>query len=587
MSAFVGRRQNRISVTVVAIVALFAIVASGCKSNDSKKDDKAASDSSSVDGNALVDEGEPQKGGKLVIGVTAETDGWNPGNATWADAGNFVGSSMFESLGVFTNTGEVLPWLAESWESSDDYKTWTIHVRKGIKTHAGTELTAQDVRDSLWLNATDGIAKVQFDGLILAVDVVDDYTVEVELATPWAVFYTVFGGISGYVMTSEMIESPMKGNGKRDIGAGDPLGTGPYKFQNWDRGVSLTVSAFEEYWGGPCALPDPGEANRKMCEDVRVPLGQPNGPFLESMEFRPIPDAMERATALRNGDVNMIMSTRTIDAAEFKGNYQVVKDYASEKTFIMVNTAQPPFDNIHARRALSYATNAEAIIKNIDNGEGIKRDTSPFGEILPLAVPADQTGALAFDAAKAREELELYKADTGSASLSFVLSGLDNVDDRSILQQVQEQWAEVGIESELKTDPQTAYLLKIVSGEFQAAYFRSYGFPEPDFNSVFFSAKTAKSTPVVNFSRYTSDTMEAALAAGRQTTDFETRKKAYEQVVHERNENALDVWLFNTPYALIAEKDVRGLNWFRVFAFGIYQPKPWVGGMWLAADTGT
>lgn len=587
MTARVRHSSSRASMTVLAIFALFALLAAGCKSNDSKNKNDSGPNTSAVDGNALVEEGEPQKGGKLVIGVTAETDSWNPGNATWADAGNFVGSSMFESLGVFTNTGEVLPWLAESWESTPDYKTWTIHVRKGIKTHSGTELTAQDVRDSLWLNATDGIAKVQFEGLILDVSVVDDYTVEVQLASPWAVFYTVFGGISGYVMTSEMIASPMKGNGKRELGAGDPAGTGPYKFQNWTRDVSLTVNAFDDYWGGPCALEDPGDVIRKMCEDVGVPLGQPNGPFLESMEFRPITDPMERANALRNGDVNMIMSTRTIDAVEFKGNYQVVKDYTTEKTFIMVNTAQAPFDNIHARKALAYATDAQTIIDGLDNGEGIKRDTSPFGEILPLAVPADQTRALEYNQDKAREELEAYKADTGATSLSFVLSGLDNLDDRTLLQQVQKQWAAVGIETELKTDPQKAYLLKITSGEFQAAYFRNYGFPEPDFDWVFFAAKTASSTPVVNFSRFTTDTIEAALDAGRQTMDFETRKKAYEQIVHERNENALDIWLFNTPYSLIAGKDVRGLNWFRVFAFGAYQPKPWIGGLWLASDSGT
>ncbi len=585
-TSVVHNGHTKMTTVVVAIVALLALLLGSCSSNDNKSDgDKAAADNTVTDDNALVDEGEPQEGGNLVVGITAETDGWNPGNATWADSGNFVGSTMFEPLGVFTNDGTVLPWVAESWSSSNENKTWTVTIRKGIKTHTGKELTAEDIRDSLLLNATDGIAKVQFEGIIESIEAVDTYTTEINLTTPWATFQNVFGGISGYVVPSEMIKSPMKGNGKRDLGAGDPIGTGPYKFYEWDRGVSLTVKAFDGYWGGPCALPDPGADLKKFCEAAGAPLGRPNGPFLESIEFRPIPDPLERTTALRNGDVNMIMTNRAIDAAQLRGEFQVVKDYVSEKTIVMVNSAQAPFDNVHARRALSYATNAQALIDELDNGEGIIRETSPFGQRMPLAPPADQTGALEFNQDKAREEIELFKADTGKATMSFTLIGQDDVEERTMLQMLVDQWAQVGIEAEVKTSPQTAFLLGVVSGEFQAAYFRSYGFPEPDFDQVFFSEKTAKSTPVVNFSRYTSDRMEENLRIGRQSTDQEARRKAFADIVLERNENGLDIWVFNTPYSVIAEKNVRGLNWFRTYAFNIFQPKPWVGGMWITSGS--
>lgn len=576
-------KSSRISMGALAVLIAFMLVVVGCSSGKQVADATNPSDSATHDDNALVDEGEPQRGGRLVIGLTAESDGWNPGNAAWADSGHVVGSSMFEPLAVFNNEGEAVPWIAESWSSSTDNKTWTIQIRKGIKTHTGKELTAQDARDSLWLNATDGIAKVQFEGVIDSIDVVDTYTFQVNLTQPWATFPNNLANSSGYVVPTEMINSPMKGNGKRELGAGDPIGTGPYKFHEWDRGRSLVVNAFDDYWGGPCALDDPGEAVRKFCEASGAPLGRPNGPFLDSIEFRPIPDPLERSTALRNGDVNMILTNRAVDAAELRGDFQVVKDYISEKTIVMVDVGIAPFDNIHARRALSYATNAQALIDELDHGEGIIRETSPFGQRMPLAPPADQTGALEFNQDKAREELELYKADTGESVLKFVIIGQDDVEERTMLQLLQQQWAEVGIETELKTSPQTVFLLSVVSGEFQAAYFRSYGFPEPDIDQVFFSKKTAESTPVVNFSRYTSDSMEAAIKIGRESTDQEARRQAFAEIVRERNENGLDIWLFNTPYSVIAEKNVRGLNWFRAYAFNIFQPKPWVGGLWLAS----
>ena len=51
--------------------------------------------------------------------------------------------------------------------------------------------------------------------------------------------------------------------------------------------------------------------------------------------------------------------------------------------------------------------------------------------------------------------------------------------------------------------------------------------------------------------------------------------------MRERNEQAIELWLFNTPYAIIAEPEVHGLNWFRIMGFGNFLPKPWIGGLWV------
>jgi ABC-type transport system substrate-binding protein len=198
-------------------------------------------------------------------------------------------------------------------------------------------------------------------------------------------------------------------------------------------------------------------------------------------------------------------------------------------------------------------------------------------------LPPGETGYPDYDPVRAREELAAYTADTGQPTLRFRLSGVANVDDLAIVQQLQAQWAELGIEASIDTVEQASYIVKIVQGDYEAAYWRSYSFPEPDFNYVFWARRTAEGPVRVNFTGYWSEGTEQALLVGRISPNREDRRAAYHDLVRERNEQAVDIWLFNTPYALVADNDVRGLNWFRTVAIATYLPKPWVGGMWLAS----
>jgi peptide/nickel transport system substrate-binding protein len=299
------------------------------------------------------------------------------------------------------------------------------------------------------------------------------------------------------------------------------------------------------------------------------------------MEFRPIPDAQQRANALQSGDVNLILTNLAVDAARLKEDYQVVPDYNAEKTFVALNTGQPPFDNINARRALALATDRAKIVEQVAAGEPVVSDTSPFSEVSKWGgLAPDQTGYPAYDPEAAREAVAAYTAETGQP-LTFTLSGLPPVEEREVLQSLQAMWREVGIEAQVETIEQTAYIIKLTQGDFQAAYYRNYAYPDPDQNHVFWSADTMGGSLILNFNQYTSETTENALRLGRLSTDFEERAAAYEKLVLDRNQAVVDLWLFNTPYALIGDENIRGLNWFRQLPFGNFMPKPYLTGMWL------
>lgn len=573
-----GRARKPALVVAVAVTVVMMLLSACNSGSDNKSGD--AKQVSSDDGSALVEEGTPQEGGSIVMAVPAETNGWNPATSQWADAGNVVGSTFLETMMVYNKTGEPVPWLAESVTATDTgddgHRSWVVKMREGIMFHDGTEMTAQAAADSMNLAVTEGLAAIALGEYFDNFEVLDTYTFQINLKVRWAAFPGVLAGGTGFVMAPSMLASEKNGSD-------NPVGTGPFQFESWVIDQNLKVEANENYWGGPCALPEPLPTDVQLCEEAGIPMGQRNGPFLNSIEFQPIIDGQQRANALRSGDINLLMTTRASDVAALEQDYQVIREYDGEKTFVMANVRKPPFDNVHARKALAYATNREAIRDLISGGEDVPLDSWPYSPSSRWGGPTtpEETGYPTYDPAKAREEIAAYMADTGQPNLTFRFVGLPATEDVAIMQALQEQWRAVGIETAILTLEQTSYIGLLIQADFDLAYFRNYAYPDPDSLYVFWAQHTADQAAKINFTGYYSSVTEDALGWGRTTTGFEGRKQAYDRLMRERNEQVIDVWLFNTPYALIGDKNIRGLNWARAFGFGNFLSKPFIGGMWI------
>ena len=557
----------------MAVLTVIVLAASAC----SKGQDAQSGNGNSVNAvqTGLVDEGTPQRGGVLVTAVNGETNGWNPATAQWVVAGNIVGSTMYEPLLQYNSEGELAPWLAESVTADNDVQSaWTIKLRKGIMFHDGTEMNASAVAQDLNYAMTDGLASVIVAGLLDHIDVIDNYTLDVKLAVRWAQFPNILDSGLGLVWAPSMLDKP-------DKGAADPIGTGPYKFDSWIPDKSLNVRAFDGYWGGPCKVPDPGDAVTKLCQEAGVPLGQANGPWLDSMQFRPITDPQQRADALKAGDVNLIETSSPSNLAELKSNYQVVTDFNSDKTTVMLNTTKPPLDNVHVRRALAHATDRQALADTIGAGEHLLLDSSPISSTSPWGLPNDQTDYPAYDLDQARQELDAYKADTGQSTVQISLLDVASTEELAVDQQLVDMWRQVGIDARINTVDQSAFITTVLAGDYHAAVEENWGFPDPDTNYPFWSKETAEASIKLNFTRYWTDTTQRAVTWGRTATAFDVRKPGYDALVRDRNENVADMWLFNTPYTLIGENNIRGLNPFRGIEWGNFVPKPLMGGLWI------
>ena len=546
-------RGGRAAAALAAVLAL-AMVAAGCSSSDDGEGSQGTTQQAAAPANELEPDDPPQPGGQLVFAVPAETDGWNPAVNQWADAGNFVGSSFMEPLAVFNAEGTVDPWLAESIEPVDgsDFTQWTVVVRDGIRFHDGTPLTAEVVARNLTFQYSDprSLTTLALGDLFVGAEATGPQEVTVTFSEPWSAFPSSVAGPAGYVMADAMLDA-------EDAGSANPIGTGPFVFERWERERFLRVTRNTDYW-------------------------RPDVPHLDAIEFQVIKDGKARKTELETGNVDMMLTNRAADIEEMADRGStVVRDYLAEKTFVMLGTAQGPFANEHARLALAYATDRESLVAQL--GEGIELRDSPLLEGSVWEVDDADAGYVAYDPAKAAEELALYTQETGEPTLSFAFSGLANLEEQQIMQILQEQWRQVGIESSIDTVDQVTLISQAVSGTFEAAYFRNYGYPDPDSDWVFWSSTTANGVGQlsINFTQYTTPEIDALLTQARSTTDQAERQAAYAEVVRLRNAAVPDVWLFNTPFALVADARVRGLNEFRTTSFANYLPKPWIADIWL------
>jgi peptide/nickel transport system substrate-binding protein len=557
-----GSARPRARVTVIAVLSVLAIATVACGSS---------SPSAAPSGTGVVVK--PRSGGTLVVGVRAETNGWNPAKAQWADTGSLEGSTVLEPLATVGADSGAKPWLATDWYPNTTFTKWVVNLQKGVTFQDGEPFNADAAVQSLQAATQGTLSKLAVGPMFQAVQKLSDSSIEIDLTQPWAAFPSSFlmGG-SAFMMAPNMLNAP-DGQG----GSAHPIGTGPFTFDSWQSGDSFKVKRNPTYWGGLDA-----KGKRRTGQGL---------PYLDAITFRVIAEDGTRTSSLQSGDLNMEYTTNAGDANKLAGEFTVLKDWTTEDAFVMPNTSATvggkpnPLNDIHARMALAYATNRDQIAKQI--GDGVQVPTSPWSPTNPWGMPDSENGYVKFDLTKAKSEVAAYEHDTGQSSLSFTLSGLPSIDDAKILQLLQGQWKSAGISVNIETLEQTAYITKIATGGFQAAFFRNYGYPDPDQDYYFWSNTTiaAQTGGVsINFTQFTTPQIQQDINAGRTSGFANQRKTAYNDLVKQLNASATNIWMYRTPYSFIAQKKVQGLystGGPSQIPFGNFSPKTWWSQIWL------
>jgi peptide/nickel transport system substrate-binding protein len=415
-------------------------------------------------------------GGTLIVAMTATN---LPGLDTvqfqseGGEGGRFVGVQLWDGLTRFDltqgeTTPEVVPGLAESWEVSDDGLTWTFELREGVTFHDGEPWDAdaaifnydrQVNRDSdLFDTELNSVAGILLAGIESA-SKVDDMTIELVTEKPMADLPSMLAlGAFG---------SPKAIQELGDDFASQPVGTGPFAFESLERGRQLVLTRNEDWYGGPAKL--------------------------ERLILRPMPEVTARMAALRSGEVNWIEvpSPDEVPALEAEG-YQVLTNSYSHLWPWVLDTTEPPFDDVRVRQAVNYAIDRDAMAESLLQGTG-----EPSTQYIPSSDPGytEDQDFFTYDPERAEELLaEAGYPDGFSASVSFPTSGSGNMIPIPMNEALQRDLKEVGVDITLEPIEWGAMLGDFFTGSIPGgadAMNISLGYVLPSLWSTWFHSESA------------------------------------------------------------------------------------------------
>ena len=496
-------RKKSMLTRTAALALAAAMMLTGCGSG-SKKETAAASG--------------PRD--NVIVTLNSEPTALHAGFAT-STVASFVGQQIFDSLVKKTDDGQFVPSLAKSWEYSEDDCTYTFELRDDVVFHNGEKMTADDVVFSLETIIAGGYANT-LTSFIDHVEKVDDTHVKVVCKMPYGPALDCLSESSLGIFSKSAYEADPDGFVR------NPIGSGPYKAEEWQSGASIKLTANEDYFNG--------------------------APSIKNVEFVIYNNAATSAAlALENGELDVLttVASTDYDRLEASDKLQFLATTGSSVDFVMFSMKEgSPFVDENLRLAVAYGIDKEAVLMGAMEGKG---------ELANCLVPSYSTGvegytAPQYDPEKSKEYLAKAGYPDG-IDLTIQCSSTDAY--YKPMEIIQAQLAEVGINCTVEKMDTNAWFEDV---------FRTGNYP---FQVVAFSAPLADvdyyyemfvSDGNENFGGVNVPELDEAYKACRATTDPEKRNEAIQEVVRVMGDKAVVVPICGNIKAVAANKDLKGLK---------------------------
>jgi peptide/nickel transport system substrate-binding protein len=490
-------------------------------------------------------------GGRITVGTAAEADGFLPSINRWSPSAFLIARAIFDPLATIDDTGQVRPYLAESFTANADHTQWTIRLRPNIVFHDRSMLTSKAVVRHLQAIKASGLTGPSITP-IQSFEAIDDLAVAVHLSTPWAHLPVLFASQLGFLPSPDSYDKGEHlGVSPADNPASNPVGTGPFKFASWKQNQSLVVERNPNYWQH-----DPDDP------DVRLP-------YLSQIEFQPIVDNRVRSARLRSGDLDLV---QTDSYSEVKALQEQSRDPGSPirtllddsegaEASLVLNTQTGPFVDRDLRLAATYAIDRPGLNRELFDGfyevaDGPFLDKSKWantGTKLPPFFPE-----------RARQLVDEWKRDNGGRAPRVSFSVFDTSDEVPVAQRIARWWTDVGFEVQVNIKPESVASVDLVKGTFDAITYRAWDRVDPDSMYHFWIGQNV--TPIggngvgLNFARYASPIVDQALNAARATDDEAARRDQYQRVWDEFATNVPIIWLYHTRWLIAYQHTVHGIG---------------------------
>ena len=534
--------QRRRGVAFAAAALSLALIAGACSSDSDTE--PVGTTGASTDDTTTVTEvaATPVDGGTLRYGLEADVDGLNPTTSAFSAPGYVMGHAVFDTLARVAEDGSIVPYLAESFTPSADFKSWTVKLRPGIKFHDGADLNADAVVKAFLLQqgaALVGLAVRPFYPETDAAVKIDDLTVQfnqLDANQYWP---------SALTSQLGMMPSPLW----LDAAAADPtlnqkpVGTGPFMF---DSRTADNVTRFVKnpsYWNGSV--------------------------HLDAVEFYPVPDSADLLDLFNNDGLDALHTTDQTAIKDLKDNGTVTNllDDTAEESFQMINSQNPPFDDVRVRQALAYATPKAKILELI--GLGVSRPADQmFTPESPFFNPAvkqdadEPDKALPLVAAYCAEKgttinplLNNPTCTDGKVNMEYQFVGPSVVGLRTT-EIFEEGWS-VAFNITRDEVNQQDHIQQNALGQSNVIGWRQFGAIDPWADSVWLLCRTVG--PIsLNWPRYCDPARDTLLLDAQNTDDPAKRSENYKALAQNMHDAYTYIFINHTLWTNSFNENVRG-----------------------------
>ncbi len=484
--------------------------------------------------------------GVLTIGIPVEPETLDPGDGVYVQE-QFIAMNLFDSLLSVAPDGSLHAGLASAWEPNADYSEFTFTLREDVTFHDGTAFKADAVKASFDHIMSEGVLESGGKSLLqdheyVETVVVDDYTVTVKFAASYPLFLRDAGRQWLSISSPAALEEFGADYGR------NPVGTGPFKFVQWDAQSQIVLERNPDYNWAPEFAAHQGPA------------------LLDQVVLRILPEAATRLTAFETGEILIASEPPALDAiAMVDAGTASIQTFAQPgiPAILMINATKAPTDNVDVRKAMILAVNQEELAQTAFQSLGL-----PATSVISPTTWAYDEGAASLYSYNPEESARLLE-EAGWVDSDG--DGLREKDGEKLTIDWPDNpaWSEafnelligyltnVGFDVQYRSMDDGAAYEELLAGNYTLVYMY-WTRPDPTpLRYLFHSENTNGGGAWTNF---VNEDLDAALADGDTNTDENARKQDYITAQNIIMENALVLPMFTVNTSYLSAPAVQGFS---------------------------
>lgn len=442
----------------------------------------------------------------LIMARAVDATGLDPHTQT-AFASLRLLELVYEPLVTTDQDLNLIPVLATDWSFSDDGMALTFNLREGVTFHDGSDFTAEDVIASFEriLDEETGSAAASNYASIESMEAPDDYTVVFNLSTPDVPILSAMASTNAAILSSDVIANE------------DPslvtVGTGPFMLESWTPDEVTNLAANPDWWG--------------------------EGPFVDGIEIRIIPDEASILAALRAGTIDFALLSDPLIATLLIDSPDIVLNRTPSLSYnvLQLRAAVEPLDQLEVRQAISCAIDRQQVVDTAALGEG--KVTGPL-TMASYALPLEDLFCYEQDLDMARELMAQAGMEEGF-TLNVIVANAEPPVATSIAQNLQSQLEAINISVEIEAMELATYVDRWLAGDFMAAVALNGGRVDP---YTMYSRYWQEGANFQETAGYLDETLDTLMKEGQVETDPDARYEIFAEFQQHLAETSPWVWLY-------------------------------------------